>query len=67
LTPTYKAEQTSCAVVSEEKSEVGRMCLHVIVQAHTYGAFIFNGKGEGKFVPIHAMNALVVGWPCVLL
>jgi len=43
------------------------MCLHVIVQAHTYGAFIFNGKGEGKFVPIHAMNALVVGWPCVLL
>jgi hypothetical protein len=29
----------------------------MIVQTQTYGAFVFNGKGKGKFVPIHAMNA----------
>jgi len=38
----------------------------MIVQAHIYGAFVFNGKGKGKFVLIHAMDALVVGWTCVL-
>ena len=65
-TLTYKAEQSSCVVVSEEKSEVSKICLYMIVQAHIYGAFVFNGKGKGKFVLIHAMDALVVGWTCVL-